>query len=364
MLAMRVHVLPRYTRLGASSRVRFYQYVPYLERLGLQVTISPFFRDRYQKRFQKDGHKSPLEALRGYIGRTAALLSATRFELLWIEKDALPWIPDAIESILVNRGIPYVLDYDDAVFHQYDLHRSTLVRQMLGKKHKTIMRSAALVIAGNQYIKDHALSIGAPSVEIIPTVVDMERYHADLRRITTHLSRDVVVGWIGQRHNAHYLSILGEAVKKLTAEGVSKFTAVGAGDGVKELPFEVLPWSEATEIELIANFDIGIMPLPDEPFERGKCGYKLIQYMACGKPVVASPVGVNSEIVEHGVNGFLAETPQQWEHALRLLCNDSRLRERMGAAGRRKVETTYSVQATLPRLVELLKAAAIRQVPL
>lgn len=127
------------------------------------------------------------------------------------------------------------------------------------------------------------------------------------------------------------------------------------------LPMESIAWSEQTEAASIASFDIGIMPLVDEPFERGKCGYKLIQYMACGLPVVASPVGVNCQIVEHGVNGFLAETPAEWEDALRTLAADPGLRMRMGRAGRQKVEAQYAIQVAGPRMAELLKSVTFAQ---
>ena len=116
------------------------------------------------------------------------------------------------------------------------------------------------------------------------------------------------------------------------------------------VPTEHVPWTEAAEVAAIAEFDVGIMPLADEPWERGKCGYKLIQYMACGLPVVASPVGVNRQIVEHGVNGFLAETPTQWDEALRTLLADPALRQRMGQAGRQKVERQFSLQVTGPKV--------------
>ena len=118
----------------------------------------------------------------------------------------------------------------------------------------------------------------------------------------------------------------------------------------------MLPWDEATEVDMLQQLDAGIMPLPDSPWERGKCGFKLIQYMACGLPVVASPVGVNREIVEQGVNGFFASTPEEWEQALRTLLLDTILRERMGQAGRKKVEERYSLQMTGPRLAALLKS--------
>ena len=119
-----------------------------------------------------------------------------------------------------------------------------------------------------------------------------------------------------------------------------------------------VPWREETEATEVSRFDVGVMPLPDEPFERGKCGYKLIQYMACGIPVVASPVGVNRQIVRHGESGFLASTAEEWIQALQLLHGDVALRKRMGAAGRRFFEREYSLQSTAPRLAEILRNAA------
>jgi hypothetical protein len=146
--------------------------------------------------------------------------------------------------------------------------------------------------------------------------------------------------------------------EQLRKEGRGRFTAIGINAQQLGLPMASVPWREDTEVASLQTLDVGIMPLLDGPFERGKCGYKLIQYMACGLPIVASPVGVNRQIVEHGVNGFLAQTPREWEEALESLLADPLLRKRMGAAGREKVERLYSIQVTGPRLVSLLKAAA------
>ena len=147
--------------------------------------------------------------------------------------------------------------------------------------------------------------------------------------------------------------------ERFTASVQARFVVIGIDAQSLGLPMESVPWTEQTEVASVASFDIGIMPLVDESFERGKCGYKLIQYMACGLPVVASPVGVNRQIVEHGVNGFLAETPAQWEQALHTLLADAGLRQRMGSAGRRKVEAQYCLQVTGPKLASLLKTAAM-----
>ena len=126
-------------------------------------------------------------------------------------------------------------------------------------------------------------------------------------------------------------------------------------DAAREGAFVFEPWSEATEVPLIQTFDIGIMPLTDTPWARGKCGYKLIQYMACGLPVIASPVGVNADIVEHGVNGFLADTEEEWAQAISTLLNDRELRRRMGAAGRKKVEAEYSLQVWGPKVAAMIR---------
>jgi glycosyltransferase involved in cell wall biosynthesis len=138
-----------------------------------------------------------------------------------------------------------------------------------------------------------------------------------------------------------------------------QFSAIGAlGKDLVEIPGQLISWSEETEVEELNRFDVGIMPLPDTPWERGKCGFKLIQYMACGLPVIASPVGVNKEIVEHGVNGFFARDTEEWIRYLETLKENSDLCNKMGTAGRNKVESEYSLHKMAPRLVNLMKRVA------
>jgi glycosyltransferase involved in cell wall biosynthesis len=352
---VKVLALTRYGRTGASSRMRFHQYLPSLEAAGIQVDLAPLFSDDYVRGLQQ-GRRNPWEVLRAYAGRVGALRRAGGFDLLWIEKEVLPWLPAGLEMALMSGRIPFVLDYDDAVFHGYDQHRSALLRQLLVGKHPALMRRAALVVAGNDYLADFARAAGSVRVEVVPTVIDLTRYlppewgGARAGALPT-------VGWIGQRATASFLAPLAPVFERLSAEGQARFAAIGVDTAALGLPMRSVPWSEATEVASISQFDVGIMPLVDEPFERGKCGYKLIQYMACGLPVVASPVGVNRKIVEHGVNGFLAESPEQWAMALKTLAADAGLRERMGQVGRRKVEQEFCLQVTAPRMTALLQAA-------
>jgi hypothetical protein len=353
---MKVLMLSRYGRLGASSRMRSYQYLPLLEAAGISITMVPLFSDAYVQGLQRNT-KSPLEALRAYAGRVQTLLASRKFDLLWIEKEALPWLPAWFEKMLLPGAVPYVLDYDDAVFHYYDEHPNPGVRALLAGKHPALMQGAALVVAGNAYLAEFARQAGASHVEVVPTVIDLARYPAG-RPERAENNALPCVGWIGQRATASFLAPYTSLFERLTAEGLARFAVIGIDAKSLGLPMASIAWTEQTEVASIASFDIGIMPLVDEPFERGKCGYKLIQYMACGLPVVASPVGVNRQIVEHGVNGFLAETPAQWEQALQTLLADAGLRQRMGQAGRQKVEQHYCIQATGPRLSQLLIEAA------
>lgn len=349
--------LTRYGTQGASSRVRFQQYLPALRTAGLEVQVAAMFSDEYVSGLQA-GHRSVVEIVKAYTRRALHLTQVRRFDLLWIEKEALPWLPAWLELGFVPRATPIVLDYDDAVFHLYDQHRSRWVRQVLAGKHPLLMRRAAMVVVGNAYLADFAREAGARRVEVVPTAIDLERYPVPC---TAHRSsHPPSVGWIGQRSTAPFLARLAPVFQRLSATGQARFTAVGIDALAMALPMESVPWTEDTEVASISRFDIGIMPLPDEPFERGKCGYKLVQYMAAGLPVVASPVGVNRQIVEHGVNGFLAETEQEWEQALTTLLHDSELRLRMGRAGRQKVEQQYCIQVTGPRLASALVAVAER----
>ena len=350
----KVLLLSRYDSLGASSRVRYLQYISQLEAQGWTVEVSALFSNDYIEALY-DGSGRFRHAVQGYLKRLVVLFKAWRFDILILEKELLPFLPAWLERVLANLNIPYVVDYDDALFHRYDLNPHLLVRTVLGRKIDAVMHNAAVVIAGNEYLAERAYMAGARRIEIIPTVVDTQRYQPS----ELDVDSTPVIGWIGTPKTSRYLKMLLPTFEKLQKELQVRFFAVGArnGDFSKSL-IEVIPWSEDTEIASIRSFSIGIMPLTDSPWERGKCGYKLIQCMACAKPVVASPVGVNSEIVEPGINGYLAGTPEDWYHYLYKLLVSPNLRYQMGLKGRQKVVNWYSKQAQAPRLFNVLESLA------
>jgi glycosyltransferase involved in cell wall biosynthesis len=195
---------------------------------------------------------------------------------------------------------------------------------------------------------------------VLPTVVDTRQYVPIAR---PDPSQPPVIGWIGSPSTwAHIRPILPLLSEICSAHGV-RFRAVGAGAGAgaerdRFDGLDLIPWSEPSEIADVQAMDIGVMPLIDRPFERGKSGYKLIQYMACGLPVVASPVGVNSDIVIEGESGFIASSEEEWRWALIRLIRDPELRARMGAVGRARAVERYSLASQAPRLVELFRSVA------
>jgi len=349
---LKVLLLSRYGRLGASSRLRSYQYIPFLESKGISVTVHALFDDNLlTAKYRDENHiKSTIYS---YISRLFEIYRANNYDLIWVEYEMLPWIPNWFERVVFQAITPVVVDYDDAIFHRYDCHHSAFVRFMFGKKIDAVMRSSDLVIVGNDYLGDRAKNAKASRIELLPTVVDNTRYSID----NSSSNSPFTIGWIGSPSTGAYLNAIAPALRYMTKKHGARIVVVGASQKqFQDFPVDARSWSEETEVSEIQQFDVGIMPLPDDEWAQGKCGYKLIQYMACGLPVVASPVGVNTKIINHGVNGFLASSEKEWIEAFELLVKDKLLRQSMGKEGRSLVETNYSLQVTAPRLVNIMKS--------
>ena len=331
------------------------QYLPALRDKGIEVSVHPLLPDEYLRR-KYAGRSTHRQVARAYAQRAAALLGARRgADVWWIEKELWPWVPSILERFAWS-GQRIVLDYDDAIFHNYDLHPSALVRRLYGQKIDSLMRAATLVVAGNDYLADRAHCAGARRVEILPTVVDTDRYPSQPRRHTT--AGPLLIGWIGSPSTVGYMRRLAGPLAQLARTRPVRLRLIGASVEMPGVPVEHIAWSESEEARTLSELDIGLMPLPDEPWERGKCGYKLIQYMACGVPVVASPVGANRRIVENGVQGFLAKTDAEWLAALETLAGDAETRQRFGRSGHDKVAREYSLHIAAPRLAGWLHELA------
>ena len=352
---MRVLLLSRYARRGPSSRIRCYQYIEHLRAHSVDVTSAPFLDDDYVKSFVSDGTRHSNHIVAAFLRRLRWLLRARRYDLLWMQYEALPWLPDVVERALTPAGVPYVVDYDDAQFHRYDRHPAAAVRSLLGSKLDHVMSRAAVVVAGNEYLASRARAARAPDIEIVPSGVDVTRYSAVWRR---RLHTPFTIGWIGSPISTHYLSLIAEPLRRFCRAVSARVVLIGAGEcDLPGVPVERIAWDEATEGEQLERFDVGIMPLTNGPTELGKCGFKLIQYMASGRPVIASAVGANLQIVTHGETGFLVSSADDWVGALQALAASPDLRQRMGAAGRRRAEREYSTTVIGDRLLRVFQRA-------
>jgi glycosyltransferase involved in cell wall biosynthesis len=237
-----------------------------------------------------------------------------------------------------------LLEFDDAIYLTF-FHKKKITRLIKMSKH---------VITGNNFLKNYALQFN-PLVTVIPTVIDTDRYgpKKDYR-----LQGVVNIGWVGLTYNLPYVWKLEDTLQKLRREiGDYKFTVICSKgliiDGVESV---FKQWSYDNEVENIRCLDIGIMPLSDDEWGKGKCGLKVLQYMACGVPVVASPIGVNKEIINDGENGFLAATDEEWLGKLSLLARDEALRRALGQKGRETVEKNYSLRIWNPRVASFYKS--------
>ena len=337
----RVLLLTKYGRRAAATRFRVLQYLPYFRAAGLDVEIRPLLDDRYLERRLGQGRLAPLHALSGVASRLLTLKDVRQFALVVVYMEALPYLPPFFERSLALLGVPYAYDFDDATFHHYDQHPNPVVRTLLSSKIASVISGASLVMAGNEYLAEYARRFNA-AVEIVPTVVDVDTFRPATARPR---GERAVVGWIGSPSTATYVTERQRLWEQVAAGGRTVFRLVGAGPDAIRAPYvEHRGWTEETETDDIRGFDIGIMPLRDDPWSRGKCGFKIIEYLACGVPAVASPVGVNGRIIVHGENGFLCRTDAEWLAALGQLAHDPDLREAFGRRGREWVRQHWSLQ--------------------
>ena len=295
----------------------------------------------------------PLEKALG--ARLRQLLAIGRADVVILQRKLLP----AWQLALLRRRAKFlVYDVDDALFHRDSfVRRSTLSRMRLTRFRKTV-RAADAVIAGNDYLRQYASAHTDPwRVHRVPTCVQPQWYRPATHERTGRAARLV---WIGQRSMLPSLDCLREHLAavarwlpdmhlRLVCDAATEFPA---------LQVELRRWSTATEAEDLADADIGISWLPDDLWSQGKCGLKVLQYMAAGLPVVANPVGIHRQMVVHGETGLLATTPSQWAAAIARLAADPGLRSRMGAAGRQRVEEQYSVEQWGPRLAAIVNSVA------
>lgn len=365
---MRVLFLTQYGEQGSTSRTRVYQYLPHLRRAGVAYRVviaseDTLYRGALLRGQQPGWHHLPYliaSWLVTCVRSVEAVLRAPRYDVVFVQR-VLP--PLGLVWLLTRMNSRIVFDFDDALFEQKHEAKGGCWDRLAGHRSARalpdMLRVARWVIVENDHNRKYVLN-HASNVAIITGPIDTDHYQPDHRMIGASSQRGRVLGWIGSPGTTKYLHGIRGALSALSERyGDLSLMLIGAS------PFEIRgmrviqkPWGLDTEVENLRQFDIGIMPLPDTPWTRGKGGYKLLQYMAMGIPAVASPVGINRKIIQDGVNGFLAASEKEWMEKLSLLIERPDLRRRFAEEGRRTVETRYSVRANFPRLLEILNEVA------
>lgn len=345
---MRIVYLASTSAMGPASRYRIYQFRRFFADAGIQLDILPALEDDWLKAEYHVGTRRRLARLQagaaGALRRAKQLTFLGQADLVIVERELFPKLPAFLENQLLKKHGGYGIEFDDAIF----------LSPGRTDKYPDLVRNAAFVLAGNDYLKDWASQYQA-NIEVVPTCVDPKTYRA---KSNYTLKAQPEIGWVGLSSNLPYVSSIAPHLSAAIKNHNAKLHVLSGHPGDIELPLIFSAWSSANETQIIEQFDIGIMPLPDNEFAQGKCGLKILQYMAAGVPVIASAVGVNQTIIEDGVNGLLVQNAAQWHDALESLLTDQQLRESLGRAGRDTVEKSYSTDIWGPKLVAIYRKFA------
>jgi glycosyltransferase involved in cell wall biosynthesis len=354
-------LIPYPLKESPSQRFRFEQYFRLLEQHGIEVTIQSFLTSKNWQIYYKDGsYPGKIVALlTGYAKRALSVIKAPHYDFIFVHREVAPVGPPVFEWILgkiLRKKIIY--DFDDAIWLTDRAKESMALR--VGKwrtKVRSICKWSYKVSCGNEYLAAFAAQYNT-KVVINPTTVDTQNWHnPDLHRKSPESRGRLTIGWTGSHSTLKYLKQFESILQKMETEFPSLCITIIA-DQKPDLRLRTLkfvPWNSETEIDDLLQFDIGVMPLPDDEWSKGKCGFKALQYMALRIPAVVSAVGVNSSIIENGKDGFLCSNAEQWDIALRKLIQEQRLREGMGENGRKKVIEYYSVMSNSSNFLSLFE---------
>jgi len=353
-------VCPYPTGTAASQRFRFEQYFPLLQALGVAYATAPFLSHRAWQVLYRKGHTwaKIMAVLGGFLRRLGWLFYVGRYDLVFVHREATPLGYPFFEwAVRFLWRKPMVFDFDDAIWLPNTTDTNGWVAWLkFHKKTALICRWAATVSAGNAYLADYARQFN-PNVVINPTTLDTEQWHNPAVWPAVPKTPDAlpIIGWTGTHSTLPYLQPLLPVLQRLAERYAFQFCVIADQNPDFQLPFyKFIPWQKATEIPDLLQFDIGLMPLTEDAWAKGKCGFKALQYMALGIPALVSPIGVNTEIVQDGVNGFWCHQETDWEAALTKLLQEASLRQRIGIAAREMVVKRFSCQANAANFLAIL----------
>jgi len=352
---MKILFITPYSTEGASNRYRIEQYLPYLKENNFDYSIRPFVLPEFYKIIYKNGEffKKLYFFIAALMRRLYDVFLAMRYDVIFIHREACPIGPPLFEWLVYKFRKPIIFDFDDAIFLQnFNPANRFFNLFKFPFKTKDIIKMSSKVIVANKFLEEYVHNFN-PKVYIIPTSIDTDKFNVAINKSY----RMLTIGWIGSSTTAPYLKIIFDVIQKLSQKYDFIFKIVGADKNINipGVRIENCAWVLEKEIEDFQNLDIGVYPLPNNLWTQGKAGFKAIQYMAVGVPVVASPVGKIKDIIQDGINGFLADSDEDWVNKLSRLIEDFQLRKKIGLNGRISVQEKYSVNINAQKLIDIIK---------
>ena len=343
--------------ISPSQRYRFEQWAPHLAREhGIMLDFAPFESQALAELLYEPGHigAKALFTMRDFVRRSDVLRRARGYDAVVIHREAALLGPPLYEALIAATGKPIIYDFDDAIWSPGQAWKNGIFSRLhFTGKTSTICNMARAVTVGNEFLAAYARKRNR-FVVVIPSSIELAQYPL---LPETKEKRKFVVCWTGSTSTLVHFEHAREALERLATElevVVKVVCSKPPEHPIAGAEMRFVPWSAEREAEEVGDCHVGIMPLPNDEVSRGKGGMKLLQFVATGRPVIVSPVGVNCELVEPGINGFLAQTTNEWVDALRRLALDPELRSRLGQNGRRTVQNGYSAETSAAKFAAVV----------
>lgn len=348
-------IVPSLFDTSPGQRYRMEQWEPLLRERGVDIHYEPFECEQLHGLLYKPGlFGQKLRLVASALSRRLATIrKMADFDVVYLFREAALLGPPIFERLVHQSGIPIVFDFDDAIFVSYRSPANGYLSYLkFAGKTKTICRLAAHVMVGNPYLADYARQVN-DHVTVIPTTIDTDKY----KPLPRAESAVPVIGWTGSYSTVQHLDTLRGALQKLAKQQSFRLRVIGTPTyKIPGVEVEASIWKADTELEDLSSIDIGVMPLPDDAWSKGKCGLKALQFMALGIPTICSPVGVNTDIIQDNENGMLAGSEDEWVEKMSRLLQSRETRERLGQAGRMTVQEWYSAKTQAPRVYDIFKS--------
>lgn len=354
-------IVPYPLKCAPSQRFRFEQYFSLLKEKGYEFQVANFLNEGNWRDFYHKGKAldKALALVSGIFCRITMLSIVRKFDFIFVHREAMPVGPPVIEWVIAKLfRMKIIYDFDDAIWLT-DQQDETFVRRKAKWRSKVghVCKWAYKVSVGNNYLCNYARKFNS-HVVYNPSIVDTINHHNPRLLSRKNDPRTLTIGWTGSHSTIKYLTEIADILKQIEATHQHVRIVIIADRRPETFPlssFGFIEWNLDTEIQDLSEIDIGLMPLPNDEWAQGKCGFKLIQYMALAIPAVASPVGVNTKLIDHGEDGFLADTPNEWYQYLNQLIVNAPQRKMLGERGRIKIMNQYSVSANAPTFLSLFE---------